>query len=97
MINMSALDTLKNIVDNNIGDYLGMPPIIDRPKSKCRLGTTTKKRNKDKELKIKKIAEKSRKRNRKGKWIIWKNTMFYRTRNTIYIKKFIGVNYGIKL
>ena len=65
---MSALDTLKNIVDNNIGNYLGMPPIIDRPKSKYRAyGTTTKKRNKDKELKNKKLAEKSRKRNRKGK------------------------------
>jgi hypothetical protein len=64
---MSALDTLKNIVDNNIGDYLGVPPIIDRPKRKCRLGTTTKQRNKVKELKNKKIAEKSRKRNRKGK------------------------------
>lgn len=65
---MSALDTLKNIVDNNIGNYLGMPPIIDRPKSKYRAyGTTTKKRNKDKELKKKKLAEKSRKRNMKGK------------------------------
>lgn len=65
---MGTLDTLKNIVDNNIGNYLGMPPIIDRPKSKYRAyGTTTKKRNKDKELKNKKIAESSRKRNRRGK------------------------------
>lgn len=65
---MGALDTLKNIVDNNIGNYLGMPPIIDSPKSKYRAyGTTTKKRNKDKELKKKKLAEKSRKRNMKGK------------------------------
>ena len=65
---MSVLDTLKNIVDNNIGDYLGMPPMISNKKQKYRAyGTTTKKRNKDKELKNKKIAEKSRKRNRKGK------------------------------
>ena len=65
---MSTLDTLKNIVDYNIGDYLGMPPMISYKKQKYRAyGTTTKKRNKDKELKNKKIAEKSRKRNRKGK------------------------------
>ncbi len=64
----NILNTLKNIVDNTVGDYLGMPPIIDRPKSKYRAyGTTTKKRNKEKELKKKKIAEKSRKINRKGK------------------------------
>lgn len=65
---MSALDTLKNIVDNNIGNYLGMPPMIRNKKQKYReYGSTTKKRNKTKELKNKKIAENSRKRNRKGK------------------------------
>lgn len=65
---MSVLDTLKNIVDNNIGNYLGMPPILDTPKHKYReCRTTLKRRNKEKELKNKKIAEKSRKRNRKGK------------------------------
>ena len=64
----NALEKLRNIVDTNVENYLGMPPIIDRPKSKYRAyGTTTKKRNKDKELKNKKIAEKSRKRNKKRK------------------------------
>lgn len=67
-MNDNILNTLKNIVDNNVENYLGMPPIIGKPKSKYRAyGTTTKKRNKAKELKNKKIAEKSRKRNRKGK------------------------------
>ena len=48
MINMSVLDTLKNITDNNLGDYLGMPPMISNKKQKYReYGTTTKKRNKN--------------------------------------------------
>lgn len=65
-MNDNTLNTLKNIVDNKIENYLGMPPIIDKPKSKYRAyGTTKKKRNKEKELKKKKIADKSRKINRR--------------------------------
>lgn len=65
-MNDSALNTLKNIVNEKADIYMGMPPIFDKPKSKYRAyGTTKKKRNKEKELKKKKIAEKSKKRNRR--------------------------------
>lgn len=63
---MNALDILKNVVDNNLGDYLGMPPIInDRKHHKVRLGTTTHKETKEHKLKRKHIANQSRKINRK--------------------------------
>lgn len=63
---MSTLDTLKNVVDNNLENYLGMPPIInDRKHRKVRLGTTTHKETKEHKLKRKRIAEQSRKINRK--------------------------------
>jgi hypothetical protein len=63
---MSTLDTLKNVVDNNIENYLGMPPIMnDRKHHKVRLGTTTHKESKEHKLKRKHIAEQSRKINRK--------------------------------
>lgn len=65
-MNDSTLNKLKDIINENAGIYMGMPPIIDKPRSKCRAyGTTKKKRDKEKELKKKKIADKSRKINRK--------------------------------
>lgn len=65
-MNDNVLNILKNIVDNKIENYLGMPPVIDKPRSKCRAyGTTKKKRDKEKESKKKKIANKSRKINRR--------------------------------
>ena len=39
---MNSLKTLKNIVDTKIENYLGMPPIIDGPRTKCRLFRSTK-------------------------------------------------------
>lgn len=66
-MNDNALNILKNIVDNNVENYLGMPPIIDKPKSKHRLFRSTKpKRNKEKEKKLKKISKISKRRNRGG-------------------------------
>ena len=63
---MDALDTLKNIVDyNNMKNYLGMPPIINNKHHKVRLGTTTHKETKEYKLKRKRIANQSRKINRK--------------------------------
>lgn len=62
---LNKLNKLQNILDENTGIYTGLPPIIDTPKSKCRFGTTKKKRDKEKELKKKKIADKSRKINRR--------------------------------
>ena len=62
---MNSLKTLKNIVDTKIENYLGMPPIIDGPRTKCRLFRSTKpKIDKEKQKRKKKIAKQSKKINR---------------------------------
>ena len=45
--------------------YLGMSPVINGPRCKCRLGTTKPKKDKEKQKKLKRIAKVSKRRNRK--------------------------------
>lgn len=59
------IEVLKNIADNTIENYLGMPPMIEGPRCKCRLGSTKPKKDKEKQKKLKRIAKNSKRRNRK--------------------------------
>ena len=63
---LNSIELLKNIADSTIENYLGMSPIIDRPRSKCRLYRSTKpKIDKEKQKIKKKIAKQSKKINRR--------------------------------
>lgn len=61
----NPIEVLKNIADNTIENYLRMPPVIDGPRCKCRLGSTKTKKDKEKQKKLKRIAKNSKRRNRK--------------------------------
>ena len=62
---LNPIEVFKNISDNTIETYLGMPPIINGPRCKCRLGSTKHKKDKEKQKRLKRIAKNSKRRNLK--------------------------------
>ena len=61
----NPIEVFKNIADNTIETYLGMPPIMNGPRCKCRLGSTKPKKDKEKQKRLKRIAKNSKRRNHK--------------------------------